>query len=96
MADTASNTISENGGDGVDVRGGSSLLMGRRSTPEDACKDNPNQSTVDNTGFGIDCGSLSTVDGELGTLSGIAGPKQLNNTNADCPDCCFAVLDEDD
>jgi hypothetical protein len=37
MADTDSNTISENGGDGVDVRRGSSLRMSRRNTPVEAC-----------------------------------------------------------
>jgi parallel beta-helix repeat protein len=93
MADTASNTISANGGDGIDVRRGSSVRMGRRDTPVSSCADDPNKTFTNNVGFGIQCDSLSTVDGELGTLTGTAGATSLNDTNADCPNCCFAELD---
>jgi parallel beta-helix repeat protein len=94
MADTASNTIISNGGDGVDVRRGSSVRMGRRDTSEPGCTENPNKTFENalNDGYGIDCQSLSTVDGVLGSLNGADGSENLRDTNADCPDCCFASL----
>jgi len=88
VADTGSNDLSGNS-DGVDVRRGSSLVMGRASGS--GCVESPNSTTSNNTQFGVQCDSLSTVGGRLGTLSGATG-NDLNDTNADCPDCCFTDL----
>jgi parallel beta-helix repeat protein len=91
MADTGSNNISGNG-DGVEVRRGSTLRMGRPGAAS-GCIEDPNSTDGNNnTLFGIECGSLSTVDGKQGTLDGVQGAASLKDTNADCPDCCFTNL----
>ncbi len=95
VADTASNDISGNGGDGVDVRRLSSVLMGSRNTPNASCPDDPNSTDPGNKniGIGIDCQSQSTVDGELGTLDGDGGAARLRNKLEDCPNCCSTSVD---
>jgi parallel beta-helix repeat protein len=94
MADTASNVITGNGGDGIDVSMGSSVRLGRRNAP-DSCRNNPNTTNPNNlnAGIGIECQSLSTVDGVLGSLNGANGATDLNDDNSDCPNCCFASVD---
>ena len=96
MADTASNVITGNGGDGIDVSLGSSVRMGRRNEPA-SCENNPNSTNSNNlnAGIGIECQSLSTVDGVLGSLNGADGATDLNDDNSDCPNCCFASVDLD-
>jgi parallel beta-helix repeat protein len=96
MADTASNVITGNGGDGIDVSLGSSVRMGRRNEP-DSCENRPNSTNLNNlnAGIGIECQSLSTVDGVLGSLDGADGATDLNDDNSDCPNCCFASVDLD-
>jgi hypothetical protein len=89
MADTGSNNLSGNA-DGVDVRRGSSVRMGRAAGS--SCLDAPNSTASNNTNFGIQCASLSTVDGRLGTLNGANAAASLKDTNADCPNCCFVNL----
>lgn len=96
MADTGSNVITGNGGDGIDVRRGSSVRMGRRNAP-DSCQNNPNSTNQNNLngGIGIDCQSLSTVDGVLGSLNGANGDANLRDDNSNCPNCCFASVSLD-
>jgi len=89
MADTGSNTISGNI-DGVDVLRGSSVRLGKASGT--GCVETPNTDGGNaNTGFGIECASLSTVDGRLGDL-GTFATAELRDDNADCPNCCFTSL----
>jgi len=93
-ADTASNVITGNGGDGIDVRLGSIVRLGR-SNATDSCRNNPNKTNPNNlnAGIGIECQSLSAVDGVLGSLNGANGATDLNDDNSDCPNCCFASVD---
>ena len=84
MADTASNDISGNGDNGVDVERGSSVRMG--SAGGGACRSTANSTDGGNlnTGDGIQCRSLSTVTGELGTLNGSVGAEDIDNTFPGC------------
>ena len=83
MADTGSNVISGNI-DGVDVRRGAVVRMGRQGL-SGACIENPNSTVTNNTGYGIQCSSQSVVDGELGSLNGVAGATSLDES-------CFSDL----
>ncbi len=93
MADTGSNNISGNNGDGVDVRRSSSVRMGRQNEAS-SCATDPNSTNSSNKNdfWGIQCESQSTVQGLLGTLLGRSGDADLKDSNADCPNCCFADL----
>lgn len=72
-ADISSNNIDGNGNDGILVNQNSAAVLGADTT-EDPIADNPNNTTVNNNGFGIRCVTNSSVDGRRGTLTGTSGP----------------------
>jgi len=77
-ADVGSNNINSNGGDGIFVSQNSGVNLGADSgtDPEDL----PNNTTVNNVGFGIRCRLNSTADGRLGSLNGSSGAKDFGRT----------------
>ena len=74
-ADIASNTINDNGGDGVDVAENSFVQLGEDSGA--SIYESTNTTTSTNTGVGIRCTSGGVADGLQGTLNGVAGVKDF-------------------
>ena len=73
-ADVASNNINVNAGNGILVAGGIASL-GSGETP--SFFDQPNVTTVNNTGYGIECSTLGAGSGMLGSLNGDLGVKNF-------------------
>lgn len=76
QADIASNTIDGNGGDGIQVSQNSGVNLG--SDTGSTIFDQPNSTTVNNTGFGIACTTNSSADGTLGVVNGAGGQKSFS------------------
>jgi hypothetical protein len=66
------------------LRRGAVVRMGRQDL-SGGCIESPNSTLTNNTGFGIQCSSQSVVDGELGSLNGVAGATNLDES-------CFTDL----
>jgi hypothetical protein len=77
-ADVGSNNIDGNGGDGIFVTQNSSVNLGADSGTEP--EDLPNNTTLNNVGFGIRCRINSSADGRLGSLNGNSGAKDFGRT----------------
>lgn len=73
-ADVGDNTINANGGDGVFVSENSGANLGQTGIVFDGS----NTTTVNNTGFGLECAINSYARGSRGTLNGTA----VGNSNA--------------
>jgi hypothetical protein len=74
-ADIAANAIDGNTGDGVLINHNSAVNLGNDSgsTPQDQ----PNNTSTNNTGFGIRCLNNSSADGRQGTLNGASGSQSF-------------------
>jgi glucose/arabinose dehydrogenase len=79
-ADIAGNLIEFNTNDGIVVFENSAVRLGEDSGS--GLFDLPNDSTVENTGFGIRCLSGGAVTGRLGTLNGLLGATDFAGTCA--------------
>ncbi len=77
-ADIASNTISGNGGDGIEVGENSTIQLGEDSGT--SIYESANTTTSTNTGFGIKCTNGGIADGRLGTLTGSSGPTSFEGS----------------
>ena len=75
VADTASNLIDGNGDSGILVRRNSSLRLGRDGGATVTTA--PNSTTVNNIGNGVNCRINGSIDGQVGTLNGDAGPVSI-------------------
>jgi parallel beta-helix repeat protein len=77
-ADISNNTIDGNGIDGIRVQDNSGVNLGRDTgtNPDEL----PNNTTANNTGFGIRCFRGGYADGRLGTLNGASGDKDFNDS----------------
>jgi parallel beta-helix repeat protein len=73
--DIAWNDISGNTGGAVRVRTNSAVQLGKTTGRTDW--DYPNTTTTLNTGYGVECSIGGAVEGDLGTLRGTKGVKQI-------------------
>ena len=71
----ARNIISNNAGHGIKVSGNSSVTLGNDTGT--STFDEPNETAVNNGGFGIRCAGGGYVKGRLGTLNGNSGRKSF-------------------
>ena len=80
-ADLAGNQISGNDADGVSVTQNSFVQLG--DLP--GLLNRPNDTTVPNIGFGLSCALNSSVDGQLGTLTGLHGVRKFDGSCSNTP-----------
>lgn len=82
QADVVGNTIAGNHGDGIAVSHNSGVNLRSEGTLR---REGPNQTdpTMKNSGVGIRCVIGGYVDGPLGTLAGVQGTKEFDNTCTD-------------
>ena len=89
-ADIAGNLINGNGGDGVQVNFTSTVRLGRDDGT--TIFDLPNNTTVNNVGFGVNCSGRAVVDGALNNQNGapvanpLTGTAGQANITAGCTD----------
>jgi len=76
-AEIARNIIDNNAGHGINVKGSSTVNLGKDSTT--TFFDEPNETTVNNGRFGISCVGGSYVKGRIGTVSGKDGVKRFGD-----------------
>jgi len=76
-AEIARNIIDNNAGHGISVRQNSSVTLGKDKIT--TFFDEPNNTSVDNGGFGINCVGGSYVKGRIGTVSGKDGMKRFGD-----------------
>ena len=80
-ADLASNEIGGNGSDGIAVTQNSFVQLG--DLP--GLLNPANATAVPNMGFGFSCSQNSSVDGQLGTISGAQGVRKLDSSCSNTP-----------
>lgn len=83
-AEISDNDIRSNGGAGIAVGQNSGVNLGNDTGT--GIFDLPNDSTANNSGFGVRCFINSYVDGRLGTLNGNSGPTSFSG------DCINSLL----
>lgn len=83
QADIAYNTINQNGGNGINVIDNSGIQLGE-DNPVNFYQQ-PNMTTQNNTGFGINCWLGAYVRGHLGSVNQINGFGGQTNIHSSCP-----------
>jgi parallel beta-helix repeat protein len=83
QADIASNVINANGGSAVKISENGSVVLGE-SNPTNFFQQ-PNTTTVNNTGFGIQCDQGGAVRAVLGSSNAVNGNAGQLNLHASCP-----------
>lgn len=83
QADIASNTINGNGGSAVNISENGSVVMGE-SNPTNFFQQ-PNTTTVNNSGFGIRCDQGGAVRAVLGSTNPVNGTAGQLNLSSSCP-----------
>ena len=83
QADIASNTINANGGSAVNISENGSVVLGE-SNPTNFFHQ-PNTTTSNNTGFGIQCDQGGAVRAVLGISNPVNGNAGQLNLHASCP-----------
>jgi parallel beta-helix repeat protein len=79
--DLSNNHIDRNASDGVLVTQNSDVQLGG----EPGILNPPNETTVPNGGFGLRCSLNASVDGSLGTLSGVQGVRRFDSSCSNGP-----------
>jgi hypothetical protein len=77
QANVSANTINENGLDGILASRGAGANLGQHSGG--GLLQQPNQTSVNNGGFGIRCDVAGYASGKLGSLSGSSGAQSYSN-----------------
>ena len=78
QADMSDNIINSNGGSGIFVSRNSGVNLGNDTGT--SIFDLPNSTTVNNTGFGIECVTNSYADGRQGTVTGVTGATSFSSS----------------